>query len=85
MSPVSVGLLGIAGLFGLMILRTPVAVAMLLVGFFGLWVLDGLRAAGGVLLTESYGAVSNYSWSRSAASTSAPSRRSRPRASARLW
>jgi tripartite ATP-independent transporter DctM subunit len=61
MTPVTVGLLGIAGLFALMILRTPVAFAMLLVGFFGLWALDGLRAAGGVLLTESYGAVSNYS------------------------
>ncbi|TPE43124.1 TRAP transporter large permease, partial [Amaricoccus solimangrovi] len=50
-----------AGLFALMILRTPVAFAMLVVGFLGLWVLEGLRAAGGVLLTEGYGAVSNYS------------------------
>jgi tripartite ATP-independent transporter DctM subunit len=61
MTPVTVGLLGIAGLFALMILRTPVAFAMLVTGFFGLWALDGLRAAGGVLLTESYAAVSSYS------------------------
>jgi tripartite ATP-independent transporter DctM subunit len=61
MTPVTVGLIGIAFLFVLMILRTPVAFAMLLVGFFGMWALDSLRAAGAVLLTESYGAVSNYS------------------------
>ncbi|WP_108661317.1 TRAP transporter large permease [Acuticoccus kandeliae] len=61
MSPVTVGLLGIAALFALLILRTPVAFAMLCVGFFGTWVLSGLRSAGGVVLTESYSSVSNYS------------------------
>ncbi|NVO23942.1 TRAP transporter large permease [Donghicola sp. C2-DW-16] len=61
MTPLVIGLIGIACLFGLMILRTPVAFAMLIVGFGGLYVLEGSRAAGGVLLIESYGAVSNYS------------------------
>jgi tripartite ATP-independent transporter DctM subunit len=61
MTEFAVGLTGIAALFALMILRTPVAFAMLLVGFFGTWVLGGFRAAGGVLLTESYAAVSGYS------------------------
>jgi tripartite ATP-independent transporter DctM subunit len=60
-SPVAVGLVGIAGLFALLVLRTPVAFAMLVVGFFGTWVLSGLRSAGGAVLTESYSAVSNYS------------------------
>ena len=61
MNETIVGLAGIAALFGLMILRTPVAFAMLLVGFFGTWVLSGFKSAGGVLLTESYAAVSGYS------------------------
>jgi tripartite ATP-independent transporter DctM subunit len=43
-----------------MAFRTPVAFAMMLVGFFGTWALSGFRSAGGVLLTESYAAVSGY-------------------------
>lgn len=61
MTPVAIGLIGIGALFVLMILRTPVAFAMLITGFFGLWMIDDLRTAGGVILTESYGAISNYS------------------------
>ncbi|MFD1696121.1 TRAP transporter large permease [Roseibium aestuarii] len=57
MSPATIGLLGIAGLFLLLALRTPVAFAMLFVGFFGLWGLEGLRTAGAVLVTESYSSV----------------------------
>ena len=60
MTPFVAGFLGIACLFILLILRTPVAFAMLIVGFGGYWMLEGLRSAGGVLLTESYSAISNY-------------------------
>ena len=60
MTPFVAGFLGIACLFLLLILRTPVAFAMLIVGFGGYWMLEGLRSAGGVLLTESYSAISNY-------------------------
>lgn len=60
MTPVGIGLLGIGALFALMILRTPVAFAMLVTGYFGLWILEGSRAASAVMLTESYAAVSNY-------------------------
>jgi tripartite ATP-independent transporter DctM subunit len=60
MTPTMAGATGILCLFLLMILRTPVAFAMLLVGFFGYWALEGFRSAGAVLLTESYSAVSNY-------------------------
>jgi tripartite ATP-independent transporter DctM subunit len=61
MNEVAVGLCGIAALFVLLAYRAPVAFAMLLVGFFGTWLLSGFKAAGGVLLTESYAAVSGYS------------------------
>ncbi|WP_339109883.1 TRAP transporter large permease [Thioclava sp. GXIMD4216] len=60
MTDLSVGLLGIGGLFLLMIFRTPVAFAMLIVGYFGLWQLEGNRTAGAVTLTETYSAVTNY-------------------------
>lgn len=60
MTPFAAGFTGIAILFLLLILRTPVAFAMLIVGFGGYWVLEGLRSAGGVLLTESFSAVSSY-------------------------
>ena len=60
MTPFAAGFVGIACLFALLILRTPVAFAMLIVGFLGYWALEGLRSAGGVLLTESYSAISNY-------------------------
>ncbi|MDO5613883.1 MAG: TRAP transporter large permease [Paracoccus sp. (in: a-proteobacteria)] len=59
MSSATIGLLGIFGLFFLMIFRTPVAFAMLLAGFFGMWALEGFRAAGALLLTESYGSVAS--------------------------
>ncbi len=61
MADLTIGILGFVVLFGLMVLRTPVAFAMLLTGFFGTWYLDGLRRAGAVLLTETYSAVANYS------------------------
>ncbi|SFG67651.1 TRAP transporter, DctM subunit [Palleronia marisminoris] len=60
MTPVVIGLIGIGCLFVLLILRTPVAFAMLAVGFFGYWGIEGWRSAGGVLLTETYSAVGNY-------------------------
>ncbi|MFC2968497.1 TRAP transporter large permease [Acidimangrovimonas pyrenivorans] len=52
--------LGIAALFALMILRTPVAFAMLAVGYGGMYLLQGSRAASAVMVTQSYQAVSNY-------------------------
>jgi tripartite ATP-independent transporter DctM subunit len=60
MSPVAAGLVGIGFLFVLLILRTPVAFAMMIVGFFGYWHLEGLRSASGMILTESFSTVSNY-------------------------
>lgn len=59
MEPTTVGTLGIVLLFVLMIFRTPVAFAMLLSGFFGMWALEGMRTAGALILTESYAAVAS--------------------------
>ncbi|RII38859.1 TRAP transporter large permease [Pseudooceanicola sediminis] len=61
MSDLTIGILGFIALFGLMILRTPVAFAMLMVGFFGTWWIDGLRRAGAIMMTETYSSVANYS------------------------
>lgn len=60
MTDLMVGMCGILGLFLLMMLRTPVAFAMLLTGFFGVWMLDGLRRATAIMFTETYSSVSNY-------------------------
>ncbi|WP_445682788.1 TRAP transporter large permease [Radicibacter daui] len=61
MTGTEIGLVAIAALFVLMVLRTPVAFAMLLVGFFGTCALNGVHRAGALLLTESYSSVSTYS------------------------
>ena len=61
MTDLTFGVLGFAALFVLMILRTPVALAMLMTGFFGTWLLDGFPRASAVLITETYSAVANYS------------------------
>ena len=57
MTDLAIGAMGFGALFLLMVLRTPVAFAMLLTGFFGTWYVDGLRRAGAVIVTESYSAV----------------------------
>lgn len=61
MSDIAIGLLGIGGMFLLMILRTPVGMAMMITGFFGIFMLSGLRSATGVLTTETFSAATNYS------------------------
>lgn len=60
MTDIGIGIVGIGALFGLMILRTPVAFAMLLTGFFGIWFMDGLRRATAIMFTETYSSISNY-------------------------
>ncbi|WP_323013813.1 TRAP transporter large permease [Devosia sp.] len=60
MSPTLIGLLGIAALFGLMLFRTPIAFAMLIVGFFGYAILRDFNSATALLLTESYSTVSSF-------------------------
>lgn len=61
MSDIAIGVTGLAGMFLLLVFRTPVAFAMMLAGFLGLWAHGGLNRAGAVLITETYSSLSNYS------------------------
>ena len=54
MSVEAAGFVGIAALLMLLILRVPVAFAMFLVGFLGIWVLNGWNAAMGLLGSETF-------------------------------
>ncbi|HPQ95593.1 MAG: TRAP transporter large permease [Thiothrix sp.] len=61
MSELLFGILGLVVMFVAMILRMPVGMAMLVVGFFGTWALNGERSAMALLVTETYSSISNYS------------------------
>lgn len=61
MTDTMIGFLGIGGMFLLLALRVPVAIALLAAGFFGTWVLNGQRSAVAVLSAETFSAVSSYS------------------------
>jgi len=54
MSGEAIGLVGIIALFVLLMLRVPVAFAMFLVGFLGIWALNGWNAAMGLLSSETF-------------------------------
>lgn len=59
MSPVLIGLSGIGVLLILLMVRIPVAFAMFAVGFAGIWYLNGLKAAIGLLSSETFALASN--------------------------
>lgn len=59
MSPVLIGLSGIGVLLILLMVRIPVAFAMFAVGFAGIWHLNGLQAAIGLLSSETFALASN--------------------------
>ncbi|MEM0936187.1 MAG: TRAP transporter large permease [Pseudomonadota bacterium] len=54
MSPAAAGVLGIAALLALLLLRIPVAFAMFAVGFVGIWALNGAMAAMSLLASEAF-------------------------------
>ena len=54
MSVTAIGFIGLFALFGLLFLRVPVAMAMLVVGFFGTAAINGYTAALTALVTESF-------------------------------
>ena len=54
MSVTAIGFIGLFALFGLLFLRVPVAMAMLVVGFFGTAAINGYTAALTALGTESF-------------------------------
>ncbi|KFE34923.1 TRAP transporter large permease [Thioclava atlantica] len=59
MSPVLVGTLGLALLLAMLLMRVPVAFSMFAVGFVGIWILNGLQAATGLLASETFSLASN--------------------------
>ncbi len=54
-----IGTLGIVALLVLLLARVPVAFAMFLVGFLGIWALNGWNAAMGLLGSETFTLASN--------------------------
>ena len=61
MSDFGIGVGGLAAMFGLMVLRMPVGMAMLAVGYFGIVLINGSRSANALLVTEAFSATANYS------------------------
>jgi tripartite ATP-independent transporter DctM subunit len=59
MSPVLVGTVGLVLLLVLLLMRVPVAFVMFAVGFVGIWILNGLQAATGLLSSETFALASN--------------------------
>lgn len=63
MSFETVGLLSIAILVGLLLLRTPIAIALGLVSFGGIWMLIGIRPAWGIVLAVPYNFAATWTLS----------------------
>lgn len=63
MSETLVGVLGIVALFFFLFSRMPVGMALLVVGFGGIWVLDGQRTAVATMSSETYSSITSYSLS----------------------
>ena len=60
MTETTVGILGIVALFICLGLRMPVGMALLSVGFGGIWFLDGLRPAIATMSAETFSTTSAY-------------------------
>ncbi len=63
MSETLIGVFGILALFFFLVARTPVGMALLFVGFGGIWVIDGQRAAIATMSSETYSSITAYSLS----------------------
>lgn len=60
MSETLIGVYGIGALFFCLVARLPVGMALLVVGFGGIWAIDGQRAAIATMTSESYTSVTAY-------------------------
>ncbi len=60
MSETAIGIWGIVALFFCLVARLPVGMALLVVGFGGIWVLDGQRAAIATMSSETYSSITAY-------------------------
>ena len=63
MSETLIGVWGIVALFLCLVARVPVGMALLVVGFGGIWVIDGQRTAIATLSSETYSSITAYSLS----------------------
>ena len=63
MTPLSIGLIGLAVLFVLLLSRMPIGLVMALVGFAGFAIIAGFNDALGVLGTVPYSTFANYNMS----------------------
>jgi len=61
MTDTAIGIIALVAMFALMLVRTPVGLAMLIAGFFGTWALGSFRSASALLISETYSATTNYS------------------------
>lgn len=60
MTETMVGVVGIIALFVFLFARMPVGLALLVVGFGGIWYMDGERAAIATMSSETYSSVTGY-------------------------
>ncbi len=63
MTETAIGVLGIVALFFFLFSRMPVGMALLVVGFGGIWVIDGQRTAIATMSSETYSSITAYSLS----------------------
>ena len=63
MSETLIGVLGIVALFFFLFARMPVGMALLVVGFGGIWFIDGQRVAVATMSSETYSSITRYSLS----------------------
>ena len=63
MTETMIGIGGIVALFFCLVARLPVGMALLVVGFGGIWAIDSLRAAVATMSSETYSAVTAHTLS----------------------
>ncbi|THD72934.1 TRAP transporter large permease subunit [Thalassobius vesicularis] len=63
MDPMSIGLFAVVGVLGLIMLRVPIAVALIFVSFVGIWAIVGERPAMSMLSTVPYNFAASWTLS----------------------
>ncbi len=63
MSETLIGVIGIAALFFCLVARFPVGLSLLVVGFGGIWFIDGQKAAIATMSSETYSSITAYALS----------------------
>ena len=63
MSSTQIGILGIVALLGLIALKTPIGIALIVVSYFGIWAIGGETAAWGMLQVVPHTFIANWTLS----------------------